>query len=217
MGKIVVFDMDGIIFDTEKLIWNIWCEIGAKYNIADIEETLRACLGVNLAGTKALFMQKYGEMFPYDVYRKEADSLRLKSIENNGIPLKEGVYELLEFLKLEGYRIALASSTTVEMIKEELSQAGILDYFEVIVGGDMVKHSKPHPEIYQMACEKLKVKPEECIAIEDSFNGLKAAHAAGLKPIMVPDLMEPNEEIERILYRKYRSLLEVKAFLETQV
>ena len=92
--------------------------------------------------------------------------------------------------------------------------SGLGDYFQEIIGGDMVKLSKPKPDIYLKACEAIGMPPEQVIAVEDSPNGIRAAHAAGMKPVMIPDLIQPDEEISALLYRKYDSLLELRDALE---
>ena len=131
--------------------------------------------------------------------------------------MKPGVVELLSFLKEKGYIIGLASSTREGAVRQELTDAGIICYFKELTCGDMLKKSKPEPDIYQMACEKLGIKPEEAIAIEDSFNGIRSAYAAGMTPIMVPDIIGPNEEMREKSHRIFSNLLEVKEWLEGTV
>lgn len=213
MNKAVVFDMDGVIFDTERMLLRIWQEVAQKHNILDMENTLKACLGVNVIETEKIFLRKYGEDFDYHGFRKEADDIFHQEAKEKGIPVKEGVTELLAYLNKEGYKIALASSTRVELVKQELCEAGLLEYFSAIIGGDMVKNSKPDPEIYLRACKELGVTPEQSYAIEDSFNGVRSASSAGLKIIMVPDILQPDETIRPLLFREFASLLDVLAFL----
>ena len=120
--------------------------------------------------------------------------------------------ECLEYLQPK-YRIALASSTRNELVIRQLKNANVLEFFEVIVTGDMVLHSKPDPEIYLKACEELNIPPENCIAIEDSPNGLKSAFFAGLNTIMVPDKIQPNEELNQFIWKKCDSLKNVMDML----
>lgn len=214
MVKAIVFDMDGVLFDTESLFISCWKTLADEMQLEHFEEVLKKCIGTNVDKTKEIIVSHYGTQFDYDSYQGKTRKLFAEHINTKGMPMKPGVYELLGFLKENDYKIGLASSTRLDMVVEELKNAGIYEYFEVIVGGDMVTHSKPHPKIYQVACEKLGVKPEETIAIEDSLNGIRSAFAAGMKPIMVPDLVLPTEEITPLLYKKFSSLLEVKAFLE---
>ena len=214
MYKAVVFDMDGVIFDSEKLIIDIWVELGKEHNIPGIEETVHKCLGVNAAGTKEIFREAYGEDFPYDEYTAEK-SRRFHAMADGGeLPMKPGVVELLSFLKENGCIIGLASSTREASVRQELTDAGIICYFKELTCGDMLKKSKPEPDIYLMACEKLGIKPEEAIAIEDSFNGIRSAYAAGMTPIMVPDIIGPDEEMQEKSHRIFASLLEVKEWLK---
>lgn len=212
--KAVIFDMDGILFDTERMGSRVWGQIAEQDALEDIENTLLACIGRSRTDAKCIFTGKYGEHFDYEGFREKADVIFKEIIAKEGIPIKEGVHELLAFLKEAGYRIGLASSTHRVSILSHLEETGIGDYFEVIVAGDMVKHSKPNPEIYTKACEELGVAPSECYCIEDSPNGVRAAYAAGLKVIMVPDLIQPTEEISTMLYKNFDSLLQVKRYLE---
>ena len=120
---------------------------------------------------------------------------------------------LLEFIKEKGYKIGLASSTKEKSVRRHLENAKILNYFEVIVTGDMVEHSKPHPEIYLLAVEKLKSEKEKTVAVEDSFHGITSAYRAGIKPIMIPDMVQPTEEIKKMLFYLGDDLLKLKEIL----
>ena len=215
MYKAVVFDMDGVIFDSEKMILDIWVELGKEHNIPNVEENMYKCLGVNAVETKQIFLRAYGEDFPYDEYKAEV-SRRYHAVSDGGLlPLKPGVVELLTYLKEKGYRIGLASSTREACVRQELEDARIIDYFENLTCGDMLKKSKPEPDIYLMACEKLGIVPGEAIAIEDSFNGIRSAYAAGMTPIMVPDLIPPSEEMKEKSHKIFTSLFDVRDWLET--
>ena len=127
--------------------------------------------------------------------------------------MKSGIKELLRFLKENGYQIGLASSTRYEVVRQQLEDAGILPYFETLTCGDMVKKSKPEPDIFIKAAEALGVEPANCIVIEDSYNGIRAANRAGMFPIMVPDMIAPDEEMRELAKEIFRDLDEVRAFL----
>lgn len=215
MTKAVIFDMDGVLFNTEYIVSLAWSEVAKKRKIEEIELVLNSCIGRSYEDTRLVFSNHYGENFDFEGFREDARVLFNAYIEREGLPVKEGVYELLSYLKEEGYKIGLASSTKKENILSHLKEANITSYFDVVIGGDMVKHSKPHPEIYKKAYEALEVTPEETFCIEDSLNGIKSGYAAGLKVIMVPDLIMPTEEIMPLLHKKCNSLLEVKAYLES--
>lgn len=121
--------------------------------------------------------------------------------------------ELLQYLKEEKIPVGLASSTRLAAVEEELKQAGLYDYFRVVVGGDQLKRSKPEPDIYLMACEKMGISPENAYAVEDSYNGIRAAYSAGMMPIMVPDLLPATEEMREKSIAVFDDLLQVKRFL----
>ncbi len=213
----VVFDMDGVLFDTERIYMEAWREIAAERHMQDVEKAVYGCVGLNAADTKAFFLREYGDSFDYESYQDASAARFHEKIEKFGLPMKKGVTEILSFLKENDYKIGLASSTSRRGVLSHVNQAGIADFFEVIVGGDMVEHSKPCPDIYLLACKQLGVNPENAIAIEDSPNGIRSAHGAGLKVIMVPDMIAPTPEIEALLYKKCDSLLEVKAMLADQI
>lgn len=214
MIKAVVFDMDGVLFDTEKLCLDSWDAIAKENGVGDVETVFLQCVGRNSNDTRTIIMEHYGEDFPYDTFRKRASEWTREYLRNNGMPIKPGVREILEFLKGAGYEIGLASSSGKETVLSHLQAAGLLEYFSVIVTGDMVEHSKPNPDIYLLACEEMKVAPEAAYAIEDSPNGIRAAHAAGMSPIMVPDLIAPDDEMKELSFRIFKDLYEVKDFFQ---
>lgn len=194
-GSAVIFDMDGVIFDSERLVLECWEKIGAKYHLEGIREAFLPCIGTNRVKTKELVLERYGENFPYDEFRAQASALFHEITDQGGLPMKAGVRELLQYLQECEILIALASSTRLEIVTQELKQAGLYEYFRVVMGGDQLKHSKPEPDIYLMTCERLGVLPTYAYAIEDSYNGIRSAYRAGMKPIMVPDMLPPTEEM----------------------
>lgn len=212
--KAVVFDMDGIIFDSERLVIDCWKVVAEKYAIPDIEAACNECLGVNGVETKEKFLNRYGQDFPYDAYKSEMSKIYHDNYDGGRLPMKIGVVELLEYIKECGLKVALASSTRSEVVTQQLKDAGILKYFQVIVGGDMVTRSKPQPDIFLKACEELGVAPQESFAIEDSYNGIRAAAAGHLRPLMVPDLMPPTSEMQNLSEGIFDTLLEVKGYLK---
>lgn len=191
----VVFDMDGVIFDSERAVMNCWLELAQKYDIKDIEKPYFACVGTTMTRTREIMLETYGEDFPYDEYARESSLMYHEKYDGGKLPMKPGVIELLSYLKEKGKKIALASSTRRETVTNQLRWAGIIDYFDVIICGDMVARSKPAPDIFLKACQELGVSPENTYAIEDSYNGIRAAHAGQLRPIMVPDLLEADDEM----------------------
>lgn len=209
----VIFDMDGVIFDSELLVIKCWQVVADKYGIKNIEDTCHKCLGLNKDATKELMLGVYGADFPYDEYKAEMSALFHEQAAGGKLPMKPGVTGLLQTLKKNGRKIALASSTRKAVVEQELQDAGILPYFDRVICGDMVKRSKPEPDIYLEACRQIHVMPEQAYAIEDSYNGIRSAHAAGLHPIMVPDLAPVTEEMQELSDVILDSLTEVEKYL----
>lgn len=216
--RAVIFDMDGVLFDTERLCSDCWMsfadEIGADRE--QMQKAILACVGRNANDCVRVAEEMLGKDFPYQEYRKKTELLMLETIEREGMPMKPGVREILEWLKSHDYRIAMASSSSRKSVCHHLERAGIRDYFETLTTGDMVEHSKPQPDIYLKACESIGQSPEACYAIEDSPNGIRSAYSAGMKVIMVPDLQQPDEELQGKICRKCDSLQEVIAWLERE-
>lgn len=213
--KAVVFDMDGILFDTEKLCMDSWVAIADESNLPDMEIIFPKCIGLNANDSKQVVLSAYGQDFAYEEFRQRASVWFWDYIDKNGLPIKPGVKELLAWLKEAGWKIGLASSTRRSSVMAHLEQAGIIDYFETIITGDMVEHSKPQPDIYLIACKELQVEPGEAYAIEDSPNGIRSAHAAGMTPLMVPDMIAPDAEMEKLSSQIFHSLLDVLEYFKT--
>lgn len=211
--KAVVFDMDGVIFDTERIYQNCWKSEGADYNIGDIQRLYCKMMGASSDEIEKLFKNEYGNDFPFQKYRAQVKSKINEIIETNGLPFKNGVMEILEFLKENHIPVALATSTSRPSVESHLKRAGIKEYFDYIVTGDEVSKCKPDPEIYLKACRGIGVEPQFAIAIEDSFNGIRSAFRAGMKTVMIPDTVMPDDEIIGMLYGKFNNLLEVVEFL----
>lgn len=209
----IVFDMDGVLFDTERLHMEIWNQILREWGFAEQEEIYNLCIGVGRSDAEATLRRFYGKDFPVAEFLGEMEGRAMQEMAESGVPVKPGVLELLACLRDAGWRIGLASSTKYDVVMDHLKRAKISAYFSKVVTGDMVEHSKPSPEIYLMACGELGVEPCEAYAVEDSFNGIRAAHSAGMKAIMVPDVIAPDEEMKKLAFRIFGDLLEVKAFL----
>lgn len=211
----VVFDMDGVIFDTERLVIEFWKEVAKKHNIPNVEHTCIQCLGTNRVRTREIFLENYGADFPFDPYRAEVTELFNTHYKGVPLPTKPGIRELLSYLQEQDIKVGLASSTTQHLVRDEIGTAGLLPYFQTLVCGDMVEHSKPAPDIFLKACEILNADPTKSIAIEDSFNGIRSAHCAGMTPIMVPDQVQPTDEIRTLAFHVMPSLLDVLNWLKT--
>lgn len=214
MTKAIVFDMDGVLFDSEQLYKRLWVELAHQHHIEGVEDVVNACLGVTITQERQIYLDHYGPDFPYDTLMKQVSDDFFKYIHTHGMPLKPGVNELLAFLKADHYKIALATSTKKDAVDWELKDTGIYDYFDVIITGDMVTESKPSPEIYLKACAALQADPQNTWAVEDSFNGVTSAHHANMKVIMIPDLIQPDEHISSMTSFIGTSLFDIVELLK---
>ena len=214
---VVLFDMDGVIFDTEHLAVRVWKKAAEELGIPDVEQVFYSCIGTTLVRTREILRAHYGEDFPQEQFDRCVRKHYFEHYDRFGLPVKTGAEETLAFLKGKNVPLAIASSTRSEMVRRELQDAGLLTYFDAVVGGDLVTHSKPHPEIFLRAAETLNAKPAEAFVIEDSYNGIRAAAAAGMHPLMVPDMLPPTEEIRSLAERIFPSLHEVRAFFAARI
>ena len=195
--KTIIFDMDGVIFDSERAVYNGWKEIADKYGFGDIDRAYFRCIGTNAARSKEIFLECFGEDFPYDKYKDEQSREYHRKYDGGKLPLKNGIKELMEALRAAGYKTAIASSTRTKVIEDQIRDAGLSQFFDVIVGGDTVERSKPFPDIFLIAAENLGAAPESTYVVEDSFNGIRAAHTGGFIPLMVPDMVPPDDEMRK--------------------
>ncbi len=216
MAKIetVVFDMDGVLFDTERLCYRCWCEVAPEFGVGDMTDFFPSCIGRNETDVRALCAKHYGEDFDFDLFHDTASVRFHRHIDEEGVPVKKGVREILTFLRERGVRIALASSSRESTVRKNLAGAGIEEFFEAVITGDMVEHSKPEPDIYLKACEACGTAPALCMAIEDSPNGIRSAYRAGMMPVMVPDMLPADEEMHKLSYSVESDLLAVIKLVE---
>ena len=210
--KAVIFDMDGVIFDTEMVYLKVWSEVFEKYGYKMTKEIYSSVLGTGRENVKKVFLSKFGSDLPIDDMYIEKDKNLAKEIEK-GVPLKHGVCEILEYLKENNFKIALATSALSERVFKQLKQANIESFFNAIVCRDEVKETKPNPDIFLKAADKLSISPEQCIVIEDSNAGIEAAFNAGMIPIHVVDLKKADEKILSSAYKSFNNLNEIRSEL----
>ncbi len=211
--KAVIFDMDGVMFDTERLGISAWHYAGEKMNIDCTEDIVFKALGVNVKTVNKLLKKEYGHDFDIGLFRKYCDEYTDEFFSKNKVPVKSGLYNILNYLKKNDIKTAIASSSNKSTISRNLKSADICDFFDVIVSGDMIEKSKPAPDIYIKAAALLGLSPAECYAVEDSKNGLLSAHNAGCKVIMVPDLWQGNDETDGFIIARCKDLDEVIKFI----
>ncbi|WP_089605204.1 bifunctional mannitol-1-phosphate dehydrogenase/phosphatase [Acinetobacter piscicola] len=189
-----IFDMDGTMFDTERLRFQTLKQASKELIGVEFSDTyLMACLGLSASSALKLAQQEYTEDIPYTEIRKRADALELEAVRQFGVPIKKGLLQVLERLRKSGLRMAVATSSRRAIAEEYLINANVYKFFDVLVCGDEVEQGKPHPEIFLRAAEKINLAPQDCLMFEDSENGIRSAHDAGGICVLFKDIKAPNE------------------------
>ena len=217
MGKkAVIFDMDGVIFDTEKVYLDIWIEVFEKYGYKMTKELYVNVMGTGRKNVIKTFLENFGDDLPIEKMYEEKDNQLFYIIENQGIPLKEGVKELFSMLKEKNYKIALATSAKRERVEKQIKDKWLKESFDAIVCGDDVEKGKPSPDIFLKAAKEIDVEPENCFVVEDSPAGIKAVFSGGMKGIHVEDLKEADEDILKYCEKNFKNLQEIKEYLSCE-
>ena len=211
--KAVLFDMDGVIFDTERIYLEEWIEIFNKYGYKMTKEIYLPCMGTGRVHIKKRFKEIFGQDLPIEQMYIEKDAMLSEAVSNGKIPIKMGAIEILDFLRDNNIKIALATSARKERLLMQLDSAKIKDKFDALVCRDDVKNLKPDPEIFLQAAERLNVKPEECIVIEDSEAGIKAAYNGKMIGLHVEDLKKADEDLLKYCKKSFNNLVEIKNYI----
>ena len=198
----VIFDMDGTLFDTQKICILAWEYAGNLQGIKGVGESIVNVCGMNETGWTNYLKETYKNL--------ETDSFKIAArdyiIKNGKVEFKKGAKELIAFLKENSIKIAIASGSSKTTVLKNLSKVGLNDVFDSVVGGDEVERGKPHPDIFLLASEKIGVNPEDCFVFEDSKHGIISGSCAGMKCIGIPDIVEFDEETKKLMYAKLSSL-----------
>lgn len=202
----VIFDMDGTLLDTEAVFRTIVFDVVADLGFEMTDPIHRSMVGSSHEATQRLLVEAYGVSFPYTVFDQKCRFEMTRRIADAPVPVKRGARELLAALNARNVPLAVATSSRKPHAHDHLGAAGLLDHFETIVTRDDVTNPKPHPEPYLTAAARLRAEPMHCIAFEDSHSGVRAAHAAGMRTILVPDLVHPTEEIAALCHAVLESL-----------
>lgn len=211
--KTVIFDMDGVLFDTEKIYLDVWTKVFEKYGYKMTKEVYCKVIATGRENVKKVFKDEFGENIPIEEMYKEKDKALSEELKKK-IPIKDGAEELLKYLKGKKYKLALATSASKERMDKQLNQSNFKKIFDEVVCRDDVKKTKPNPEIFLKAANKLNVSPEECIVIEDSSAGVEAAYKGNMTPLHVVDLKEADEKIKRYSYKSFNNLYEIKSYFK---
>lgn len=193
----VIFDMDGTILDTETLFRAIVFEVCTELGFEMTDAVHHSMVGSSHEHTNRLLVEAYGVSFPYTQFDERCRIImheRMHAI----VPLKAGAQEIIHELHGRGIPTAVATSSRRTHVELHLGRSGLMEMFSTIVTRDDVINPKPHPEPYLMAAARLGIDPRHCLALEDSFTGVRAAHAAGMQTVMVPDLVRPNDDIRAL-------------------
>lgn len=217
MIKGAVFDMDGLMTDTEKLYLRYWKEAAADFGCDMQNEHVYAIRSLARKYSIPKLKSFFGEDFPTEEVRARRTELINAHIEKYGIDVKKGLFELLDYLSSKGIKLAVATATPRERALHCLEKIDALRYFDAVICGDMIESGKPDPDIYLTAARELGLPPEQCAAFEDSPNGIKAAHSAGCHAIMIPDMTQPDEETIPLLSAVYDDLEQAIAYFEGRV
>lgn len=214
MIKAVIFDMDGLMINSERVTFEGYVKVMAEKGYTITEEFYKKLLGKTLKTAYELFFQEYGNEFPMDEVLEQVHKYVADVFEDDGVPLKKGLLELLQYLKSNNYLTIVATSSTRVRVDHILELANITQYFNDSICGDEVTHGKPNPEVFLRACQKLGVEPSEAIVLEDSEAGIQAASSANIPVICIPDMKYPEPEYEKMTTQILNSLDQIIDYLK---
>jgi len=215
--KGVIFDMDGLMFDTETVADDAWVKAGKQLGVNITLETMSLIHGLQPESFIPILERELGDSFDYDKTRKLQLEIMWDYLDTYGVPAKPGLYELLHYLKANGYKTAIASSSAALPVSKGLNSTGVRKYIDIVITGDMIKRGKPEPDIFLKACSEMGLVPSDCLVLEDSPYGILAAERAGMKSIMIPDAVKPTETEKERTVCILSSLDKVIDVLETGI
>ncbi len=212
--KGVLFDMDGVVLDTEKLYARFWAEACAFYGFSMNYQQALGMRSLNKDAGQAYLSSLFGPEIRHRTIRDKRVELMDAYVEKHGVEAKAGIFELLDYLQSRGIPYAVTTASPLERISRYLGSLGLLERFGHICTAERVAHGKPEPDIYLLGAKTLNLPPEDCLALEDSYTGILSAQRAGCKATIVPDLDQPGENILSICWGRADSLLDVIGLIE---
>lgn len=209
MIKAIIFDMDGLMFDTEQLSKKIMKYVGKKNGYEFDDALFDKLIGSSSQTIMKIFKKKFGNDFPYYKIIKEKNKIMKREIKEKGVPIKYGLKESLNFLDKNNIVKAVASSSSKQTIKFYLESANLEDEFDFIIGGNEVKESKPNPEIFTQCCNRININKENILILEDSINGIIAANKADIDVILIQDIVEIPNKVRKLAYEELKHLADL--------
>lgn len=215
MIKAIIFDMDGLMIDSERVTFECYQERLKDMNLTMDEEFYKTLLGKPIKGIYQRFYDVYGNDFPIENVVQDVHQLMAERFETEGVPVKKGLVELLHYLKDNNYKTIVATSSNRDRVDKILAQAKITEFFDDSICGDEVTKGKPNPEVFLKSCQKLGVNVDEAIVLEDSEAGIQASYDANIKVICIPDMKYPEKQYEEKTFKILKDLTEVTAYLKS--
>lgn len=215
MIKAIIFDMDGLMIDSERVTFECYQERLKDMNLTMDEEFYKTLLGKPIKGIYQRFYDVYGNDFPIQNVIQDVHQLMAERFETEGVPVKKGLVELLHYLKDNNYKTIVATSSNRDRVDKILAQAKITEFFDDSICGDEVTKGKPNPEVFLKSCQKLGVNVDEAIVLEDSEAGIQASYDANIKVICIPDMKYPEKQYEEKTFKILKNLTEVTVYLKS--
>lgn len=215
MIKAIIFDMDGLMIDSERVTFECYQERLKDMNLTMDEEFYKTLLGKPIKGICQRFYDVYGNDFPIENVIQDVHQLMAERFETERVPVKKGLVELLHYLKDNNYKTIVATSSNRDRVDKILAQAKITEFFDDSICGDEVTKGKPNPEVFLKSCQKLGVNVDEAIVLEDSEAGIQASYDANIKVICIPDMKYPEKQYEEKTFKILKDLTEVTAYLKS--
>lgn len=213
--SIIIFDMDGLMFDTERISISAWKKAGEKFGYNIEGKHVIETMGLYFENAGKIFKDYFGENFPFYRIRKLKEKYMFKYIEENGVPVKDGLYDLLNYLEQKNILKAVATSSERKKTERLLEMANIKNRFDYILCGDEITNGKPNPDIFIGLAHKANCCKSECLVLEDSENGIIAASKAEMKPVFIQDIKKLPEDSKKFLFKEFKSLVKFNDYLKT--